>query len=238
VSVTVVMTSYWPEGEVGDARVLYAKQTLEGLLKYLQHEEGLRLHIADDGSAGNQQVHIRHMLYKASELWESIASVSDSEHHGIGASLNKALTALREQDNYWMYITDDWVLTRELNLDGPIKLMRVYGYDLVRLGPIHPDVTCVSRFSSDIGWWLDLHQHYGGFAFATRPFVATKDFWAKIGPFDENLNSYETERLYAERVAKWPVKLAYWGGVDLAGPWQHVGDVCVGYKEVEAGIEA
>jgi hypothetical protein len=79
---------------------------------------------------------------------------------------------------------------------------------------------------------MDLLPQYGGFCFATRPFLATKGFYEKIGPFDERLNSYETERLYAERVAKSTAKLAYWGGIDLAGPWEHVGVENVGCLEV------
>lgn len=229
--ITVVMTTYFPEGEVGQARFGYAHQVLNSLMLNLKCDRGFNLHISDDGSSLTRSTDILYLMNLAKAYWESMSTISDSNHQGIGASLNKALDCV---DNLWMYTTDDWLLTNKLNLDGPVALLENRDYDLVRLGPIHPDLECMSRFDQNIGWWLDLHQHYGGFAFATRPFIAKKSMFDKLGPFDELANSYETERLYAERVAKSTAKLAYWGGVDLAGPWQHLSEpkYDVGYKEV------
>lgn len=85
---------------------------------------------------------------------------------------------------------------------------------------------------SQIGWWLDISTETG-YAFATRPFLATKDLWKKIGPFDEGLNAYETERLYAERIAhRRVVQIASDGEISLAGPWEHIGEVEVGDKNI------
>lgn len=224
--ITVVMTTYFPDGEVGLARLNYAKQTLKSLIKNLQCELALRLHIADDSELGSPLA--GELLASLGQQF-AVVTYKNSDHQGIGASLNLAITSA---DDIWMYTTDDWLLTGKLNLDGPVALLETRDYDLVRLGPIHPNLECVSRFDQNIGWWLDIHQHYGGFAFATRPFIAKRAMFEKIGPFDECTNSYETERLYAERVSKSTARLAYWGGVDLAGPWEHIGDVNVGYKDI------
>lgn len=230
--VTVVMTTYFPEGSVGDARVEYATKSLNALLENLECEDGLRLHIADDGSPVQRRAFIYGLMHQAATYWERQSGVTDVMRGGIGGSLNLALSVMSE-DAIWMYTTDDWELTDKLDLAGPLSLLENYGYDLVRLGPVHPDLQCVTRFSSTLGWWLDIHQHYGGFAFATRPFIAKRSMFTNVGPFDEGLNSYETERLYAEKVARSTAKLAYWGGINLAGPWRHLGNECVGYKEVE-----
>lgn len=222
--ITVVMTTYFSE-EVPQ-RAEYAIESLSSLVQHLCYKDGLRLHVADDSlELGNDAA----TIMRLSETGWSASSYSNSAHRGIGASLNTAVG--KGVLGTWMYTTDDWVLEAPLCLDGPAKLLSM-GYDLVRLGPVHPDLQCVTRFQAGLGWWLDLLPAYGGFAFATRPFLATKSFWEKIGPFDEGLNSYETERLYAEKVAKSTVKLAYWGGVSLSGPWCHVGIENVGYKDV------
>lgn len=227
----VVMTTYFTD-EVPE-RASYALQTLDSLQRHLvfsDPEEQIRLCIADD-SERPMTLPIKTLVDRLrSNVWAGQTAYTCAGHRGIGASLNLALTGVDKTEN-WMYITDDWELQAPLLLDGPLALLRM-GYDVVRLGPVHPDLCCVTRFDSSIGWWLDLHQQYGGFAFATRPFVATKAFIDKIGPFDELQNSYETERLYAERVAKSTSKLAYWGGIGLHGPWTHLGIREVGYKEV------
>ena len=223
--ITLVMTTYFTEGV--PERVDYALASLGSLLQFLYSKDGLKLHIADDSHESGETCEA--LAFMAESCGWPATSYSNSRHMGIGSSLNMAMRAL--QTDMFMYTTDDWLLTKQLELDGPAKLLGM-GYDLVRLGPIHPDLACVSRFQAGLGWWLDLLPHYGGFAFATRPFLATKGFYDKIGPFNEGLNSYETERLYAERVAKSNAKLAYWGGVDLAGPWIHVGEKGVGCLNV------
>jgi hypothetical protein len=223
--IDVVVTCYFPQD--APERQEYARRSVKSLILNLGTQtELLRLVIADD-SADEHAALVNELLAYSVRYWNS-AVHTRSYHNGIGASLNAALDKVSD---VWLYTTDDWELQSALNLDGPLHLLR-QGYDLVRLGPVHPDLCCTTRFQQGIGWWLDLLPHYGGFAFATRPFLATKDFWKKIGPFDEGLNSYETERLYAERVARSTSKLAYWGGIDLAGPWEHIGLVEVGYRDV------
>lgn len=224
--VSIVVTTYFTNSV--PQREQYARDSVQSLLNNLACSDGLQLILADDSVLPQQT--IGDLLDVANDAkydkWHG-NTYTNSGHSGIGASLNRAL---RHVKDYFVYTTDDWVLTHPLNLDGPLALIKT-GYDLVRLGPVHPDLQCVTRFNATIGWWLDLRQEYGGFCFATRPFIATKAFYEKIGPFDEGLNSYETERLYAERVGKSTARLAYWGAVNLAGPWEHIGLECVGYMD-------
>lgn len=229
--ITVVMTTYFPDSDLGNERVGYARRVVTSLLKSLVCDEPICLLIADDGSPDKRLNVIGELEDEADNYWETVSRYTNAYRGGIGASLNGALEKI-SSDELWMYTTDDWHLVDTLDLSGPIKLLRYRDYDLVRLGPIHPDLRCTTRFDSSIGWWLDIDQCYGGFAFATRPFIATREFYNKVGPFDEHLNSYETERLYAERVAKSTVKLAYWGGVDLAGPWDHLGIESIGMMDL------
>lgn len=59
------------------------------------------------------------------------------------------------------------------------------------------------------------------------PREADKEFYAKVGPFDEGVDAYDTEREYSIPVAsRNDLKLACL--VDLHGPWEHIGKYEVG----------
>ena len=53
--ITVVMTTYAPHGPAA-VRRLYAERTLQALIRHLHCSEGLRLHVADDGSASTEWI--------------------------------------------------------------------------------------------------------------------------------------------------------------------------------------
>lgn len=216
--IVIVMTCYAPSSE----RAEYARETLKALIKFARATEPIRLHVADDGSPNKE--FIQYLMSRAAAAWGTQPSWSDAQRKGIGGSLNAAMEYVTN-DDLWFYITDDWVLTRHLFLDRPARLIRDMGYDVVRLGPIHPNLECTTKFAVEHGWWLDIHAACGGYAFATRPFLSTRAFVRNIGPFDEGLNAYETERLYAERVARSQTRIA---SINMRGPWRTIGQYEVG----------
>lgn len=226
--ITVVMTTYAPAGVVGAARRVYAWRTARALARHLRTPLPLRLHLADDGS--EDPSYLSDILAVANEAWQTDGAITNAERRGIGGSLNLALQHMH--DPYWLYVTDDWVLTEPLDLSPAVMLLeRCPHYGMVRLGPTHPNLSCITRFSVDLGWWLDIDPAPGGFAFATRPFLAHRRFTDCYGPFPENMDAYETERLYAERIARWPgigSGIVQLGTIPLAGPWEHIGAVEVG----------
>lgn len=220
------MTTYAPSG-TGRIRQYYAHRTLDSLFRHL-HGANLRLHVADDGS--DDDTYIKHMCIRAQQIWGLTPHYTNSQRRGIGASLNLALAQLK--DDYWMYITDDWVLTKDLDVSQAIKLLTIHTYGFVRLGPIHPNIRATVKFNAEHGWWLELDPSSGGFVFATRPFIAPKWFHQNVGPFDEGLDAYETERLYSKRVASTNIKAAYLGSISLGGPWEHIGEHEVGREVI------
>jgi hypothetical protein len=219
--ITIVMTTYAPEGE-GAIRARYAERTMDHLGGSLYAPEDFRFHIADDGSADT--AYIKEMLH---DWGDECSSWTRTERKGIGASLNKALATI---DDKWLYITDDWLLTDTLNLNVPCRLIDEQQYDLVRLGPPHPNLRCMTRFCQGLGWWLDIDPTFGGFAFATRPFLASKDFYHICGPFVEGANAYVVEQDYAVRVAELGrARIAYYdASFNQGGPWRHIGKYEVG----------
>lgn len=225
-NITVVMTTYIPDGP-GAVRYQYALKSIQSLRSYLYTTHKLFLHIADDCSPRQD---LLLALVEFAKLQGIDCTYTVTGHEGIGASLNLALKAIKT--HYWIYTTDDWQLLSFLDLDKPVKLIKEFSYDIVRLGPIHPNLQCTTKFNDTIGWWLDISPKTG-FAFATRPFLATKTLVDKCGPFDENCNAYEAERMFAERVSCLKnVFIAQSGDITLAGPWKHIGEFEVGNYDI------
>lgn len=212
--VTVVMTTYNPTPDA--PRFSYAKRCIEAFDDHLMVDPFV-VHVTDDGSPDTQ------LLMRL--VTTHNITVTTGRHNGIGASLNRAL---RHVEGPWMYTTDDWLLTGFLELELPLWLLSE-GYDLVKLGPIHPNLSCRTRFSAGHGWWLELNllDPQGGFHFATRPFLAAPSLVEKIGLFDEGLDSYETEVRYNARCQMEAFNLKF-AAVNLAGPWEHIGEYEVG----------
>lgn len=218
--ITIVMTTYAPVPQ----RAAYAIRTMHGLVENIVTDASVRLHIADDGSTV-QLDFMNELCYLSREAWGTDCTITNAMRGGIGKSLN---LAMQNVGDMWMYITDDWLLTDKLDLIKPRRLIAEAGYDYVRLGPVHPDLRCITRFNQDLGWWLEIHPEFGGFGFATRPFLAARRLYESIGPFNEGVNSYEVERMYAERCSSHRVRMA---ATELTGPWEHIGEYEVGYVD-------
>lgn len=232
--VTVIMTTYCPPGK-GAIRAEYAVQTLHALIDNLKSPLPIRLHVADDGSTNRDFIKV--LLREAKVGWHTEGDWTNAERGGIGASLNRAIEQ-QAPDELLMYMTDDWMLTEPLDLAPAIMLINDFKYDLVRLSPIHPDLQCQTKHHLPIGWWLHLHMHSPGYVFATRPFLATTGFFDHVGPFQEGLDAYDTERAYNDLVkarGSHSRLLIAQADTGLAGPWKHLGEYEVGH--IQPGAE-
>lgn len=210
--VTVVMTTYNPVPEA--PRFDYAVECLEYLRAHLSGPQPIAYIVADDGSPvqPHQGSDLRHR-----------AQYVTGPHNGIGASLNRAM-ALLAFDEPWIYTTDDWRLQELLDLALPLHLLDI-GYDIVRLGPIHPNITCRTQFEHPYGWWLDLDVHSNQYVCGTRPFLASPRLIEKVGPFEEGVDSYRAEIDFCARCELYDVRVA---AINLDGPWEHIGEYAVG----------
>lgn len=216
--VTVVMTTYNPTPEA--PRNQYAQRCVEGFERHLHTTDEVHLFATDDGSPEpfGPRWH--------GGFWSSCVAET-GPHNGIGASLNRAL---RWVVGPWIYTTDDWLLTEPLDLELPLWLL-TQGYDLVRLGPIHPNLWCRTTFTAGHGWWLDLDvQQDNLYVCATRPFLAGASLMAKIGPWLEGVDAYAAEYAFGVRCRANDVRAA---AINLAGPWEHIGEFEVGDLPVE-----
>lgn len=223
------MTTYAPESK--PERADYAVEAMLKLARYLRVPGAydVMVHISDDVSASASC--LKMIAGAETIVGAQRVAFHQKKHSGIGGSLNHTLSSL-SPDDIWLYTTDDWVLTAPLDLTKALRLMQgAPAYEMVRLGPIHPNVYCKTVFQQDIGWWLQLHEDMGGYVFATRPFLA------RVGPFQrrgfkEHCDAYECEKEYAEYVGSGSSELydiaAVVDAQGLEGPWEHIGAVEVG----------
>ena len=229
----VIATTYFPSGPNGMLRREVAIQAIWSWKQFLTGEWAL--HVADDGSAWTPDHEERPPVSEArfvrKTTWlgslGTVAPDTRQERHGIGASLNAAIAAHPEADLF-AYFVDDWKLTAPFDLTPWAQLLRENDdVGMVRFGPPHPGLTGRVRqfpgLSQD--WALQLDRHH--FAFAHRPALYHRRFFEAYGPFAEDVNAYECERLYNETFCRFrgfgdrspEVVLA------LPHPWQHIESV-------------
>jgi hypothetical protein len=225
--VTIVTTTWFPDDERGELRFESAKHAVNSW-RYIQYAGypisaglpagDLRLHIADDGS---QDYERRSELL--SKIWERASSRTMQNRRGVGASLNKGFDCAFSFGEVALYLVDDWMLDLRFDISPWVHLlMENESIGMVRLGLAHPDLTGAVKHSPETGkFYLRLDRHH--FAFAHRPALYHKRFFDAYGPFDENVNAFECERMYNERFC------AEFTGPDIAlallHPWRHISDI-------------
>ena len=216
--ITIVMTTYFPPGEIGARRAAAAKDTIETWRDHLRYGAEIQLHIADDGSAPEYQ---RAVIDRAQYLFTTITT-SRQERHGVGASLNAGCRKAFEEspDGLVLYAVDDWTLTAPFDLTLWAEMIGPAGLGCLRLGPPHPHLTGrIQHWDEGEGgnpglWYLVLERHH--FAFGHRPALYHRRLFEHYGWFTEDVNAYECERLYAVKINN---TLGPGIGLALHHPW-------------------
>lgn len=212
-------------------RLTYALQTLDALYAHLITRMPVLLHIADDGSPQDYRTE----LYQfARQRWDNV-TVSNSQRGGYGASYNLATQVLHQQCDLLLPLEDDWTLTRDLDLDPLVRVLRAGGsIESIRLGYL--------GFTQQMKGEL-LHQEGQTFllldpdspephVFAGHPRLETRGYQRGIGPWPEGVPAGETEfhvahRPEARRGVAWPLDLVHPRG-DL---FAHIGTVPAGLPD-------
>lgn len=219
--ITIVMTTYFPDGEEGRVRKLAALQTLQSWKEYLTYDGALFLHVADDGSNREQ-----HTSTDLPSLWFPSGTYSQQHRMGVGSSLNKGFQRGFEKSPLVAYFVDDWSLTDTFDLSPWAELLITRPeYGMVRLGPPHPNIRGSVDIHMDNVWGMRLERY--GFAFSHRPAIYHQRMMQTYGWFPEQVNALECERLYNERVNQ------NLRGPDVAmalpHPWRHIDSIELAY---------
>lgn len=214
--ITIVVTTYAPAGNTGAQRVQEFLEVLQWWQDRLSYDGRIRLHVADDGSGwvwpGNDQVwpFVNDPNWWAGwcRKWGA-PDITVQQRHGVGASLNAGMAAAFARGDVVLYAVDDWMPTAPVDLTPWVRMLVADpSIGMVRLGPPHPWVT--GRFEAQPdGWIVRLDRHH--YAFGHRPALYHARMIEAYGPFAEDVNAYECERLYAEAWAarRAPVAFRY-----------------------------
>ncbi len=223
--ITIVTTTWAPEGEVGEARGRVANDCIYSWLEELHYDGELRLHIADDGS--NNEFYRKGENFLPGDMWKEYpewqVSFSRQERKGVGASLNAGFAEAFKTSPLAMYVVEDWEMVESFNLNPWARLLlQEQGIGAVRLGPPHPDLTGIIKHFQPC-WAMVLDRHH--FAFSHRPTLFHKRFMDAYGPHPEGVDALACERAYNERFIRMKgPEIAY----ALQYPWRHVGEAEVG----------
>lgn len=211
-ALTIVMTTYFPEGEPGRLRKLAAVKTLYSWRRNLRYVGEIRLHVADDGSD--------HASLDLPSLWCPCGSYSQQQRKGAGASLNTGIKRAFERSPLVAYFVDDWALTETFDITPWARLLLERNdVGMVRLGPPHPGTSgVVEAFTEEWqGWGLRLDR--SGFAFGHRPAIYHRRLFDHYSWFKEEVSALECEQEYNSRVCNFQ-------GPDivlsLPHPWRHI----------------
>lgn len=190
-ALTILMTTYFPPGEVGRRRLEEALRALTSWRKNLQYDGALRLHVGDDGS---DPAHMR-------LFWEAVKygwplTFRSQERGGVGASLNKGIMAALEHSPLMAMFVDDWELLHPFDLTAWADwLLEDESLCAVRFFP-HPALTGTVEHNAG-RWGLRLDRHH--FAWSHRPALWHNRLPLFYGWHPEGVNAYECERIYNER---------------------------------------
>lgn len=215
--VTCVMTTWFDSKHPIEMLKRYeaAKATARSWLQYLELDEEIFLHIADDGTDKEILNQFKQDCWRMG--WGDRITMSQNDRKGVGASLNKGFS-LHMNHHVIFYGVDDWSLPQGFDLNPWVSHL-IFSKDIgmIRLGPPHPNLRGTVEHLGELGWGLRLDKY--SYAYGQRPALYHRRFIDAYGWFPEGKSAIDCEREYSERVNSMEgpaIMLA------LPHPWQHI----------------
>lgn len=212
--VPVVLYTYAPDSDLGNARCDYARQTLEAFFRYAKTSYSFWLHIADDGSPQNYRDSLWDL---AGEYCGDNRSITNSERRGYGGSYNQASWQVHQLNNIKaiIHLEDDWKLSRELDIDPLIDALdKEPLIRCIRMGYIgytHP-IYAQFLWVNETHYLLFDPESPSQYIFSGGPRIETLQYGKDVGLWPEKLGAGETELVVCSRPqarigVAWPVDL-------------------------------
>ncbi len=212
--VTIVMTTWAPEGPKGDIRIAAAQGAVSSWLEKFKYDGELLLHVADDGSKhGDYGTSIKSTPCM---WWPGKKSFSRQEARGVGASLNAGFKEAFKTSPFAIYLPDDWELLRQFDLRTYVDLLLAReDIGMVILGPPAGGTTGEvqlqkkgrdqwvnpTRDPTNHLYFLLLHRRPPpgkgtGYVFSHKPALYHKRFIDRWGWHQEDVGAQNCERNY------------------------------------------
>lgn len=142
---------------------------------------------------------------------------------GVGASLNRLFAYAAHRGLPLLYVVDDWVPARDLDVTVPLAMIDEPNVAQVRIGPPHPWVwgqfVCVTGHRDH--WAIEMERARGGFIASHRPTFYDAHRWqATYGSWDENCTAFACEERMNQRVlhGRDNLRHLFW----VSHPWMHI----------------
>lgn len=215
-------------------RLEYAQQTLRSALENIRYSGPLAVHIADDGSPPEYREELAKVVAEHPPLTHT---VTNSERGGYGRNYNLALQTVHAWAEIVLPLEDDWILTRELDLDPLVAALQEGWFDCLRLGYIGYTQALRGEFRHDLPdnqYLLFDPDSPEPHVWAGHPRLETAERQRRVGPWPEGLDPGPTEFEVAHRPESkqgvvWPLHLIHPRG-DL---FAHCGTVQAVTEKVE-----
>jgi len=218
-NIGIVVTSYAPQGEVGESRIQAYRESLETWKKNLVYDGNFFIVLEDDGSPDEN-------FQKFIEISLAYDAVLSKQAHrqGVGASLNRGFQAAFKNTSQALYLVDDWALDARFDITPWVELLeRDDSLGMIRFGPPHPWLSGVIEHHDGL-WITRLERHH--YAYGMRPAIYHKRFFDVYGEFPEKCSAMECERIFNEFFCQS-------SGPDIAlalpHPWRIVENAELGY---------
>lgn len=242
---SIIMTTWAPDNEVGYSRLDSGKEALESWGLRLRYDGRLHIIIADDDSTlpeylGELGETAHDLLALYGGGFQAIDVLPAAPRGGVGRSLNRGFAAAFKTSPLAAYFVDDWALRVPLDLTPwATLLMRDESIGMVRLGPPHPGLQGTVEMVEE-GWTLRLDATAGGFVFGHRPALYHRRFYEAYGWYTEGASAFEVERIFNEhfcrlwsdnhvrRLSGEPAPVLPGVVYALPHPWEHIGRAEVG----------
>jgi len=208
------------------ARTEYAVRTVRSVRENLVYSQELGWYVADDGSPGSHFEDVVQALGDA----PIIGCHSEDFVPGKkwpGKSWNKAWEFAHEWTPIVLWMEDDFILVRQLDITPYVKLlMGREDVGMIRLGLLPVGLDCHTVGHDGIHY-LEIKSSTP-YQFSGNPSLRHRRFAQFYGPYPENVNPGDTEVDYDNKIRSvrggpkiyWPVDLGGWGIFNHVGEEQ------------------
>lgn len=194
--ITIVMPTWLPDGQAGEARMKAVEQAVSSWATHLKYDGELVLQVADDGSQGKLGSSQGELV---SSWWPGLCELIRNQRKGVGASVNAGARAAFDRSALMLNIVDDWELIHDFDLTPWAKILLANeDVGCIRLGMASPSLRGGKIRLFEEGWTILFERNC--YYWCMKPALYHKRFFESYGALPEGDNAFEVDRIYNEHI--------------------------------------